>query len=168
MKKALRLIIMALMFMLSLTTTTVFAQGDMVCESDVIVQPNDSLWNIAQNAYGNGSAYWDIVNATNAKAAMDSSYATINNANVIQPGWKLCIPGHSAAPATPSDEAGTTPDTSAGSENASANVTKITFLQVNDVYEMTPVSGEGGVARLATLRKQLLAKKSQYLHRFVW
>lgn len=37
---------------------------------------------------------------------------------------------------------------------------KITLLQINDVYEITPVSGgkEGGMARLATLRKQLQAK----------
>lgn len=32
------------------------------------------------------------------------------------------------------------------------------ILQVNDVYEITPVSGEGGLARLATLKKQLLAE----------
>lgn len=36
------------------------------------------------------------------------------------------------------------------------NTTKVTFMQINDVYEMTPVGGEGGVARLATLRKELL------------
>ena len=34
----------------------------------------------------------------------------------------------------------------------------VTFLQMNDVYEITPVAGgtEGGMARVATLRKQLL------------
>lgn len=37
---------------------------------------------------------------------------------------------------------------------------KVSFilLQVNDVYEITPVSGEGGLARLATLKKQLMAE----------
>lgn len=36
---------------------------------------------------------------------------------------------------------------------------KITILQLNDVYEMSPVNGDqGGLARVATLRKQLLAK----------
>lgn len=37
---------------------------------------------------------------------------------------------------------------------------RITLLQINDVYEITPVSGgkEGGMARLATLRKQLQAE----------
>jgi multiple sugar transport system substrate-binding protein len=33
-----------------------------------------------------------IARATNAKAAADSSYATIANVDVIEPGWKLCIP----------------------------------------------------------------------------
>jgi len=46
--------------------------------------------------------------------------------------------------------------------NLSANTgdQKVSFiiLQVNDVYEITPVSGEGGLARLATLKKQLLAE----------
>ena len=33
-----------------------------------------------------------------------------------------------------------------------------TFLQVNDVYEIAPLAGgkEGGMARVATLKKQLL------------
>ncbi|MGH8065963.1 MAG: bifunctional metallophosphatase/5'-nucleotidase [Candidatus Entotheonellia bacterium] len=39
-----------------------------------------------------------------------------------------------------------------------ASVVTITLLHLNDVYEMTPVSGgkEGGLARVATLRKDLL------------
>ncbi|MEO5650779.1 MAG: metallophosphoesterase, partial [Ginsengibacter sp.] len=36
----------------------------------------------------------------------------------------------------------------------------ITFLQINDVYEIAPLSGgrEGGIARVATLKKQSLQK----------
>ena len=39
-------------------------------------------------------------------------------------------------------------------------IVKFTLLQINDVYEITPVSGgkEGGMARLATLRRQLVAQ----------
>jgi 5'-nucleotidase len=39
-------------------------------------------------------------------------------------------------------------------------IVKLTLLQINDLYEITPVSGgkEGGMARLATLRKQLAAQ----------
>ena len=51
----------------------------------------------------------------------------------------------------------------AGSEvvkPAENTIVKITLLQINDLYEITPVSGgkEGGMARLATLRKQLAAQ----------
>ena len=39
------------------------------------------------------------------------------------------------------------------------NVIEIVFLQMNDVYEISPLSdNSGGVARVATLRKSLLAK----------
>ncbi len=34
-------------------------------------------------------------------------------------------------------------------------VVRFTLLHINDVYEITPISGEGGMARLATLRKRL-------------
>ena len=39
-------------------------------------------------------------------------------------------------------------------------VVKVTLLHLNDVYEMDPVSGgtQGGLARVATLKKQLLNK----------
>lgn len=33
---------------------------------------------------------------------------------------------------------------------------QLTLLQLNDTYELTPLSGQGGMARVATLRKQLL------------
>jgi len=40
----------------------------------------------------------------------------------------------------------------------------VTILHFNAIYEITPVSGgtEGGIARVATLRKQLLARNSNY------
>ena len=57
-----------------------------------------------------------------------------------------CSDDKSAGPAAPS----------AGKDH----VVALTILQMNDVYELTPVSGgaEGGVARLATLRGQLRAE----------
>ncbi|MDQ1442622.1 MAG: hypothetical protein QOG97_2850 [Acidimicrobiaceae bacterium] len=44
------------------------------------------------------------------------------------------------------------------SGRGSGDVVDATFLQMNDVYEITPVAGgtEGGMARVATLRNQLL------------
>lgn len=45
-------------------------------------------------------------------------------------------------------------------QSAWAGVVRITLLQMNDVYEITPVEGgrRGGLARVATLRQQLLAE----------
>jgi len=42
----------------------------------------------------------------------------------------------------------------------SGDIAEFTILQINDVYEITPVEGgrSGGLARVATLRKQLLAE----------
>ncbi|MGQ0503666.1 MAG: bifunctional metallophosphatase/5'-nucleotidase [Panacagrimonas sp.] len=47
-----------------------------------------------------------------------------------------------------------------GAGPANAVIVDITLLQLNDVYEITPVEGghAGGLARVATLRKQLLAE----------
>jgi 5'-nucleotidase len=55
-----------------------------------------------------------------------------------------------AAPA-----AGDAPDTAMTDDPA---VVRITLLQMNDVYEITPVGGLGGLARVATIRNELLAE----------
>lgn len=59
---------------------------------DYIVEPGDWLMGLARQFYGDGSRWEDIYNATNAKAAEDPSYATIENPNVLTPGWKIWIP----------------------------------------------------------------------------
>jgi plastocyanin len=67
-------------------------QAEVACEQDVVVQANDSLSKLAQQFYGDVMAFPAIVEATNAKAATDSSYANIENASVVAVGSKLCIP----------------------------------------------------------------------------
>jgi len=57
-----------------------------------IVQPGDWLMKIAEKFYGDANAYRIIVEATNAKAAEDSSFAVIDNPSLIRAGWKLWIP----------------------------------------------------------------------------
>jgi hypothetical protein len=52
----------------------------------------DSLWSLAEKYLGNGAAFPAIVAATNEKAAEDASFAEIEDAGVIQPGWKILIP----------------------------------------------------------------------------
>jgi len=69
------------------------AQADLTCATDAIVQAGDTLSTLASKYYGSLQAYRTILTATNAKAAIDKSYATIANPNFIDKGWKLCIPG---------------------------------------------------------------------------
>jgi nucleoid-associated protein YgaU len=51
-----------------------FAQAEVVCEQDIVVQADDWLSKIADKVYGDVLAFPAIVEATNAKAAVDSSY----------------------------------------------------------------------------------------------
>lgn len=99
MKKAI-----SIMLLLSLISTLIpgvaFTQEAVTCEQDVVVQADDSLSTLANKFFGDVLAYSAIAQATNAKAATDSSYATINNVNVIEVGWKLCIPSADYAEST--------------------------------------------------------------------
>jgi len=91
MKKAVMLLLL-LVLLFTLAPAATLAQEEVVCESDVVVRADDWLSKIADKVYGDVLAYQVIADATNAKAATDSSYATITNVDVIEPGWKLCLP----------------------------------------------------------------------------
>ncbi len=62
------------------------------CATEVTVPLNDWLSKIAEKTYGNPLAYPAIVQATNAAAATDNSFTAIENPDLIEPGWKLCLP----------------------------------------------------------------------------
>ncbi|RIK48468.1 MAG: peptidase [Chloroflexi bacterium] len=89
------------------------AQSQTLCTAQAIVQPGDTLSTVATRYFGQPSSYTAIVTATNAAAAMDSSYATIADPDILAVGWKLCIPATSAAGpalvATPTPTATPTP-----------------------------------------------------------
>jgi hypothetical protein len=90
MKKLLMLItLLALVFTLAPGQT--FAQ-ETACETDTVVQADDWLSKLADKFLGDVLAYPAIVQATNQANAADDSYATIDNPDVIEVGWKLCIP----------------------------------------------------------------------------
>ena len=154
-RKFLWLNVVGLIFILALSPGTAWAQQAVACESDVVVQADDWLSKIAQKFYDDPLAFPAIANATNAKATTDTSYATIQNPDVIEPGWKLCIPSKADAQAMmgqPAPTVAPAPGAATGTQPASASVVPITLVQLNDIYEITPVSGgaEGGLARVAT------------------
>ncbi|HMN27028.1 MAG TPA: alpha/beta fold hydrolase [Caldilineaceae bacterium] len=68
------------------------AQPGTACAADVVVRAGDTLSSLAGRYLGNPAAYNAIVEATNARAASDASYARIVNANSLAVGMKLCIP----------------------------------------------------------------------------
>lgn len=68
------------------------------CSHSVLVQAGDTLSALAGQHLNNLAAYQSIVEATNRAATADASYATIENAAIINIGWKLCIPGETGSP----------------------------------------------------------------------
>jgi peptide/nickel transport system substrate-binding protein len=90
-------LMLVLAILLTLAPVPAMAQGEIVCESDYVVQADDSLSIIAERYFGNVLAYPVIADATSAVAASDDSYTVIDNPDVIEIGWKLCIPPGEAA-----------------------------------------------------------------------
>jgi len=71
-----------------------------VLADDYTVVAGDTLFQISAKLLGDGNRYLEIVEATNTKSATDSSYAFIENPDLIEIGWKLDVPtGEAAAPA---------------------------------------------------------------------
>ncbi len=56
------------------------------------IQADDWLSKLADKFYGDPLAYPAIVEATNAKAAADNTYVTIDDPNLVEVGQKLFIP----------------------------------------------------------------------------
>ncbi len=89
------------------------------CEENVVVQADDWLSKIADKFFGDVLAFPAIVDATNAANGEDDSYAKIDNADVIEPGWKLCIPSSEAAAQTLSDGGGASASSGGGGDTIS-------------------------------------------------
>jgi peptide/nickel transport system substrate-binding protein len=64
---------------------------------DYVVVKDDTLSKLAEKYLGNLVAYPAILTLTNEKAAKDSSYAKIADANLIEVGWKIYIPSAAEA-----------------------------------------------------------------------
>ena len=101
MKKAIHTvsIILLLVMVAVLTPGHILAQDAVACDSDVVVQADDWLSKIADKFYGDVLAFPAIAQATNSIAATDDSYTTIENVDLIEIGWKLCIPSAADAEA---------------------------------------------------------------------
>jgi ABC-type transport system substrate-binding protein len=93
--KVRRIVVAALMILAILVSSAPAALAE-----DHSVVAGDTLFKIAKTFLGDGNRYLEIVEATNAKHATDSSYAFIENPDLILVGWKLLMPtGEAAGPA---------------------------------------------------------------------
>jgi ABC-type sugar transport system substrate-binding protein len=92
-KRALYLTLVVVMLLAALPAVASAAPPSPVaCEQDYTVALADWLSKLSDLFYGDVLSYPAIVMATNMKAAEDSSYAVIVDPDVIEPGWKLCVP----------------------------------------------------------------------------
>jgi len=98
-------VLLALAVPASLLPAQVQAQSAAVCEQPVTVQAGDTLSTLATRYLGSALAYGRIVTASNAAAALDASFAPIQDPNVIAVGWKLCVSAAGDAPAAPAQDA---------------------------------------------------------------
>jgi heat shock protein HslJ len=83
------------------------AQEPAPCDVEYTVQSGDWLSKISEKYLGDVLAYPEIVEATNAQ--IGEQFANIANADLIEPGWLLCIPGV-VGKIAPGDEASTGDD----------------------------------------------------------
>jgi nucleoid-associated protein YgaU len=61
-------------------------------EGDYVVQPGDTLAEIAENELGDADAYPSIFEAS--KDTVQANGARLSDPDLILPGWRLTIPGH--------------------------------------------------------------------------
>jgi carbonic anhydrase len=118
MKKRLHLsaVIMGLLLLLNLPALAAPPQQDSMatCVEEYTVQANDWLSKLSERYLNDIFAYPAIVEATNQKHATDDTFAEITNPDLIEVGWKLCIPAAS-------DAAAETAETMAESHNTDAD-----------------------------------------------
>lgn len=85
-------LLLAAAFVWIMAAPSASAQTSVNCSTTATVASGNTLSAIANEYLGRSGAYRQIVDATNTAAAVDPSFATIENAALIRVGWKLCIP----------------------------------------------------------------------------
>jgi hypothetical protein len=122
-----------------LLPTAAMAQTPPECEFEYTVQKDDWLSKIADKYFDDVLAYMVILEATNAQAG--DQFADIENADLIEPGWLLCIPASDEMAAAPE---GLSPQNLANATYQGIYEQPVTL--VDGVYEGEPFV-EGGASR---------------------
>ena len=124
---------------------------------DYTIVADDSLSKLADKYLGNVLAYPAIVALTNEMSAGDSSYAKIDNADVIAVGWKIYIPSASEAEAYMAEYApGAAPAAMVFDKDKLLADNKITIAWIpkalnNPVFEIGAVGADTRAAELTAM-----------------
>jgi polar amino acid transport system substrate-binding protein len=98
-KKLLSVLIITGLLLLLVPGVALAQEGDEVKGQEYTIQKDDWLSKLADKYLGNVLAYDAIVEATNMMAEQDpDKYTTIENPDLIEPGWVIWIPEATAAP----------------------------------------------------------------------
>lgn len=89
-------LIVTLILMFFNLPTVLLAQETPLCDDEYTVQAGDWLSKIAEKYYGDPLAYDQLVTAGNA--IPDDIYTDIENPDLIEPGWVICIVSASGQP----------------------------------------------------------------------
>lgn len=93
------MIVMVLLVLAPLVVLAAPPAQAVACAEEYTVQADDWLSKISEKLLGDVLAYPAVAAATNQKHAVDSAFAEITNPDVIEVGWKLCVPGAEEAQA---------------------------------------------------------------------
>lgn len=105
MTKKIMIFLVTVILLISMLPTRILAQDPVQCQEEYTVQRGDWLSKIAEKYYGDILAYDLIVQANNLQSG--DAYTDIDNPDLIEPGWTLCIPGVSGQATTTPDLTGT-------------------------------------------------------------
>ena len=144
MKKIITLITFLSLALLALPGAAL-AQEPIDCQEDYTVQAGDWLSKIADKYFGDVMAYYALTAATNGQA--DASYADIANPDMIEPGWKVCIPAAESVPAlmaAGAASAASEMDTPSGGASLTATSWTLTALNGDKVDPAIRVTAEFG------------------------
>ncbi len=139
------LIITPVLLLLMLLPGQVLAQEQSSgCQLEYTVQAGDWLSKIAEKYLGDALAYPQLVEAANAVS--DDAYTDIENPDMIEPGWTICVPAGDMAPADDSAMAGDAMagDSMAGSAGLAGTGWLLATLGGQPALADTPVTADFG------------------------
>jgi uncharacterized protein len=108
--------LLALVGIMALTLAPRTMQAQTVpCAQEIVMREGLTLASIAALNFGTQDGVAELIAATNAQAAVDSSYTVIRDPNQVEIGWKICVPS------VPNDDAVANATRASSVEAASAS-----------------------------------------------